>query len=77
MENTIRNMNAIDAIPMPMPIFFGVETALPFFVRNENIAIITGVRTITKNGFMAYHTSGATADESTKSRAKKESDIPF
>ena len=39
--------------------------------------MMTGVRTITKKGLMACHTSGATADESTKSRAKNESDIPF
>ncbi len=41
------------------------------------MAIIIGVRTRTKNGLIACHTSGATAEESTKSRAKNERDIPF
>ncbi len=73
----MRKMNARAAIPMPIPIFFGVETSFPLLERKLKIAMITGVRTMTKNGLIACHTSGATAEESTKSRAKNESDIPF
>jgi hypothetical protein len=62
---------------IPIAILRGVEIALPFFARDAKIAIMIGVRVITKNGLIACQISGATADESTKSRAKNESDIPF
>ena len=76
-ENTARKMNARDAMNIPMAIFLGVEISLPRRARAAKRAMITGVRTITKNGLIACQISGATADESTKSRAKNESDIPF
>ena len=62
---------------IPIAIFLGVEISLPRLARNPKIAMIIGVRTMTKNGLIACHTSGATAEESTKSRAKNERDIPF
>jgi DNA helicase-2/ATP-dependent DNA helicase PcrA len=39
--------------------------------------MITGVSTMTKNGFTACHISGAIESVCTKSRAKNDSDCPF
>ena len=77
MENRARNRNATPAMNIPMAIFLGVEISLPRLAKAPKIAMMMGVSTITKKGLMACHTSGATADESTKSRAKKDRDIPF
>ena len=57
---------------IPIAILRGVEISLPRFANPPKMAMMTGVSAITKNGLIACHTSGATADESTKSRAKNE-----
>ena len=52
---------------IPIAILRGVEISLPRFANPPKMAMMTGVSAITKNGLIACHTSGATADESTKS----------
>ena len=76
-EKIAKNKNAKPAMNIPIAILRGVETSLPFLAKNAKMPMMIGVRAITKNGLTACQISGATADESTKSRAKNDNDIPF
>ena len=70
-------MYANAANPIPIPIFLGVDMTFPFLAKAAKIAIMTGVRTITKNGLIACKNSGATVEVSIKSLANNENDAPF
>ncbi len=62
---------------MPMAILRGVEISMPFFESVLKSSMISGVSTITKNGFTACQISGAMVSVTQKSRAKRLSEVPF
>ena len=69
-EKIARKRNASPAIPIPNAIFFGVEISRPRRVKYPKKSMMSGVSTITKNGLIACHISGAILSVCTKSRAK-------
>jgi hypothetical protein len=47
-ETKSKKRYAAQAIPIPIPIFRGVEGSFPFFLRDHNSHITTGVKTTTR-----------------------------
>ena len=54
-----------------------LEICFPLRAKDPKTSMMIGVRAITKNGFTACQISGAIVDVSTKSRAKRDNDVPF